>query len=92
MAFHKALFWTISLFLYMIDFKNQINWNMKLVQFADDTSILSTGNSSKDIRTSLLETLEKVHEYLNENKMVVNVVKTELDVFGEENNLENMIY
>ena len=39
----------------------------------------------------MLETLEKVHNYLNENKLVLNVDKKELIVFGETNILEQNI-
>ena len=56
---------------------------MNLVQFADDTIILCSGNSIKDLRISMLETLEKVHEYLNENKLVLFVIKTEFFVSGD---------
>ena len=56
---------------------------MNLGQFADDTIILCTGNSIKYPRTSMLETVEKVHECLNENKLVLNVDKTALIVFGK---------
>ena len=40
----------------------------------------------------MLETLEKVHEFLNENKLVLTVDKTELIVLGEENNFKKVIY
>ena len=67
---------------------------MNLAQFADDKSILCRGNSIKDLRTSMLETLEKVHDYLNANKpkLVLNVDKTELIVYGEKNNFEKIFY
>ena len=39
----------------------------------------------------MLETLEKVHYYLNENKLGPNVDKKELIVFGEKNILEQNI-
>ena len=65
---------------------------MNLVLFADDTSILYTGNSNEDLRTSTRETLEKTYEFLNENKLLLHVDKTEPIVFGEENNLKTFIY
>ena len=65
----------IILILYVNDFKNQINRNMNLVQFSDDTSILCRGHSIKDLRTSMLETLKKIHEYLNEKKLALMLIK-----------------
>ena len=61
MAFHKTLIGTIGFHFHVNDFENQINRNINLVQFADDTIILCSGNSIKDLRISMLETLEKVH-------------------------------
>ena len=46
----------------------------------------------KGLRTSMLKTLEKFHERLNEINIVLNVVKTELIVFGEENKFEKFTY
>ena len=36
-------------------------------------NILCTGDSISDLGVSMLDALEKVHEYLNENKLVFNV-------------------
>ena len=38
----------------------------------------------------MLETQEKVHEFLNENEFVLNVDKTELIFFEERNTLEKI--
>ena len=73
-------------------FKNQINTNLKLVQFSDDASVIYIGNSIKELRTWMLETLEKILENLIENKLVLNVDKTEIIVIGEENNWEKLFY
>ena len=68
-----------------------MNRNMNKVLFADDTSVSCTVNSKTDLNKSMLETLEKVHEYLNENKFVITNDKTERIVIEEENPLEKKI-
>ena len=41
---------------------------------------------------TMLETQEKVHEFLNEKEFVLNLDKTELIFFEERNTLEKIIY
>ena len=65
---------------------------MNIMQTADNTSTLCTGNSIADIKMLRIKTLEKIHEIFNASKLVLNVDKTEIIVFGEDNSSQKFIY
>ena len=53
------------------------------MEFANDTTLLCTGNLKTNLRTLMLETKEEVCESLMENKAIIDAYKTELKVFGK---------
>ena len=72
--------------LYVNDFSSNISTTEKVIQFADDTSIVCCGQ--KDcLHGNVTEILQKTEEYVKMNKLTLNTNKTEL-IFFSRNNLD----
>ena len=70
--------------LYVNDFSSIINTTEKIIQFADDTSIVSCGVESSS-HEKVREFLQKTEKYVEMNKLTLNTNKTEL-IFLSGNN------
>ena len=69
--------------LYVNDFSSNINKTEKVIQFADDTSIVRCGQKSS-LHEKIMEALQKSEEYVEMNKLTLNTNKTELIFFSRD--------
>ena len=69
--------------LYVNDFTSNINTTEKVIQFADDTSIVCCGQKSS-LHRKVTEILQKTEEYVEMNELTLNTNKTEL-IFSRNN-------
>ena len=70
--------------LYVNDFSSNISTTDKVIQFADDTSIVCCGQKSSS-HGKVTEILQKTEEYVEMNKLTLNTNKTELIFFSRDN-------
>ena len=68
----------------MNDFSSNINTTEKVIQFADDTSIVSCGQTSS-LHEKVMEIFQKTEECVEMNKLTLNTNKTELIFFSRDN-------
>ena len=69
------------LFLLYINDLNQAIQHCKVHHFADDTNLLYTNNSIKKLNKILNKDLKNLTNWLNANKISLNVDKTEMILF-----------
>ena len=70
--------------LYVNDFSSKINTTQKVIQFADDTSIVCCGQKSS-LHGKVMEILQKTEEHVEMNKLTLNTNKTGLIFFSRDN-------
>ena len=70
--------------LYVNDFSSNLNTTEKVIQFADDTSIVCCGQKSS-LHGKVMEILQQTEEYTEMNKLTLNTNKTELIFFSRDN-------
>ena len=70
--------------LYVNDFSSNISTTEKVIQFADDTSIVCCGQKGS-LHGKVTEILQKTEEYVEMNKLTLNTNKTELIFFSRHN-------
>ena len=58
--------------------------------FADDTVIYTTGLESDCIMTEIQEDLQRVEQWMKNNKLVLNLTKTKFMLFGTKQKLANV--
>ena len=68
----------------MNDFSSNICTTKKLIQFADDTSIVCCGQKGS-LHRKVTEILQKTEEYVEMNKLTLNTKKAELIFFSRDN-------
>ena len=66
------------------DFSSNISKTEKVIQFADDTSIVCCGQKGS-LHGKFMEILQKTEEYVEMNKLTLNTNKTELIFFSRNN-------
>ena len=71
--------------LYVNDFREKIQGNFNLIQLADDTSFHFSRNNVSELEKRVSEILEKMDNYLKQNKLTIKTVKTELLCVSKEN-------
>ena len=82
---HKELFLGSLIFLlYVNDFSSNISTTEKVIQFADDKSIVCCGQKGS-LHGNVTEILQKTEEYVEMNKLTLNTNKTELIFFSRDN-------
>ena len=64
------------LFLLYINDMCDVSHRVSFIQFADDTSIYCTGSSLESVCTTLETEMISICEWLNNNKLFLNVSKT----------------
>ena len=74
------------LFLLYINDLNQAIKSYKVHHFADDTNLLCLGNSIKKLNKLVNADLKRLVNWLNANKISVNVKETEMVIFKSKQN------
>ena len=69
--------------LYVNDFSSNISTTEKVIQLADDTSIVCCGQKGS-LHGKVPEMLQKTEEYVETNKLTLNTNKTELIFFSRD--------
>ena len=74
------------------DFSSNISTTEKVIQFADDKSIVCCGQKGR-LHAKITETLQKTEEYVEMNKLTLNTNKTEIFFFSRDNSdLRSIFY
>ncbi len=68
--------------LYINDMCKVSRW-LKLVNFADDTNIFSSGENIKQVETVINKEMKKLKTWFDWNKLSLNVSKTKFMLFGK---------
>ena len=76
---------TLVFLLYINDFREKVQGNVDIIQFADDTSFLFSRNNVSELEKCVSEILEKTDNYLKQNKLTMNTGKTELLCVSKDN-------
>ena len=71
--------------LYINDFREKVQGNFDIIQFADDTSFHFCRNNVSELQKCVSGILEKTDTYLKQNKLTMNTGKTELLCVSKEN-------
>lgn len=72
------------LFLLYINDLNNVTEKLKLVLFADDTTILCSGKGLQQLLAEVTEEMLKLKDWFNDNKLSLNLKKTKLMLFGNK--------
>ena len=75
--------------LYINDLPNIIDESCKVVLYADDSALFYASNDPDHLQTVLNSQLCKVGEWLQKNKLTLNVKKTNLMLIGTDKRLTN---
>ena len=67
--------------LYVNDFSEAVSTNCDVLQFADDTAILCHAKNEANLQLIAEDTLNKIDQYMKQNRLTLNEKKTELMVF-----------
>ena len=71
--------------MYINDLPSHVNKNtFKICLYADDTAIFVRGQNVNEINRILNDELAKVSDWLNNNKLTLNVKKTKVMLFGSK--------
>ena len=70
--------------LYVNDLSSNMNTAEKVIQFADDTSIVCCGQKIS-LLGKVMESLQTTEDYVEMNKLTLNTNKTELTLFSRNN-------
>lgn len=65
--------------------------NITLINYADDTNILITGESENTVIAKAKETLLRIHQWSADNKLYINEDKTNIIVYFKHEGLKNKI-
>ena len=83
----------LNFLLYINDFREKVQGNFDIIQFADDTCFHFSRNNVSELEKSVSEILEKTDNYLKENKLTLNTGKTEILCVSKENeNFNPIVY
>ena len=90
---HGTVLGPLVFLLYVNDFWEKVQGNFDIIQFADDTSFHFSRNNVAELEKCVSEILEKTNNYLKQNKLTMNTVKTELlCVSKETENFDPIIF
>ena len=79
--------------LYINDFREKVQGNFDIIQFADDKCFHFSRNNVSELEKSVSEILEKTDNYLKENKLTMNTGKTEILCVSKKNeNFNPLVY
>ena len=83
----------LVLLLYINEFREKVQGNFDINQFADDTSFHFSRNNVSGLEKCVSEILEKTHNYLKQNKLTMNTGETELlCVSKEHENFDPIVF
>ena len=82
MGSHKARCWDRKLFILYINDICKVSKLLKLVLFADDTNIFSSGDNLKKLQDDIMTEMSKLKVWFDSNKLSLNLVKTKFMLFG----------
>ena len=80
------------LFVLYINDLTQCLLRSNISMYADDTVIYTTGLESDYIITEIQEDLQRVEQWMENNKLVLNVTKTKCMLFGTKQKLANAFF
>ena len=60
--------------------------------YADDTSVVIAADSVRDLESKMISVLTKMHNWYTENKLVINVDKTNIILFNTINNFDSILF
>ena len=80
----------ILFILYMNDMCSSCK-NIKLIHFADDTTGFISGPNFSNLVTLINQDLNSLYDWLNSNRLSLNIDKTNFMIFGNRNSLPNPI-
>ena len=90
--FYTEWFRKISL-LYINDFREKVQGNFDIIQFAEDTSFHFSRNNVSELEKFVSELLEKTDNYLKQNKLPMNTDENEpLCVSKENENFHPIVF
>ena len=75
--------------IYVNDLPNCLSFSNASL-FADDTNLTTSGISAEVVQSQLNEDLEKVHRWLLDNKLTLNIEKTEYMLIGSRQRLNDI--
>ena len=70
------------LFLLYINDLGEIFQNLNPVLYADDSNLIATGNNLKELETSINQELPSLLDWLQANRLSLNIKKTQVMIFG----------
>ena len=70
---------------YINDFREKVQGNFDIIQFADDTCFHFSTNNVSELEQCVSEILEETDNYLYQNKSSMNTGKTEILCVSKEN-------
>ena len=75
------------------DFREKVQGNFDIIQFADDTIFHFSGNNVSELEKCVSEILEKTDNYLKQNKLTMNTGKTSehRNFFASRRNMKILI-
>ena len=77
---------------YTNDFPKHLSSLSKVLSYADDTELLITASSKKELKENIETAIEHSQNWFKENSMKLNSDKTEILVFNTHNDLENISF
>ena len=89
--YHKVQFWDRNCFLLYINDICNASTSLKFILFADDTNVFYSGVDIQSICECISRELDKLHVWLYVNKLSLNVDKTNLILFGNRKNIDNVL-
>ena len=78
-------------FLYINEFRENVQGNFDIIQFADETSFHFSRNNVAELEKCDSEILEKTDHYLKQNKITMNTGTTELNFFASRKKMKILI-
>ena len=91
-ALQRTVLGPLSFLLYFNDFRENVQGNFDIIQFAHDTSFHFCRNKVSELEKSVSEILDKLENYLKQNKLTMNTGKTELHCVTKENENSDHIF
>ena len=76
--------------LYIIDMETKVDNETELIQYADDTVILTVDTSIDKSKIKLEQNVNKLIRYLHEYHLAVNTSKTDFMIFGNSKRKDSM--
>ena len=80
-----TVFGPLVFLVFFNDFREKVQGNFDIIQFADDTSFHFSRNNVRELKKCVSEILEKTDIYLKQNKLAMKTDKTKLLCLSKEN-------